>query len=104
MTGTELTKRIDGELEYFRESIDTPEKRERLRAVQNAYKCTPEKDIVKIVEDKITDLEVARLNLMGLEKATFTVKGRDNIHSIVKSPDFAKQIKRENGRFVSRDR
>ncbi|MDD3293108.1 MAG: hypothetical protein PHG20_00265 [Geobacteraceae bacterium] len=104
MTGTELTKRIDGELEYFRESIDTPEKRERLRAVQSAYKCTPEKDIVKIVEDKITDLEVARLNVMGLEKATFTVKDRDNIHSIVKSPDFAKQIKRENGRLVNRDR
>lgn len=104
LTGTELTKRIDGELEYFRESIDTPEKRERLRAVQSAYKCTPEKDIVKIVEDKITDLEVARLNLQGLEKATFTVKGRDNIHSIVKSPDFAKQIKRVNGRLISRER
>jgi hypothetical protein len=104
LTGSELTKRIDGELEYFRESIDTPEKRERLRAVQSAYKTTPEKDVVTIVEEKITDLEVARLNLKGLEKATFTVKGRDNIHSIVKSPDFAKQIKRENGRFVSRDR
>jgi hypothetical protein len=104
LTGRELTKRIDGELEYFRECIDTQEKRERLRAVQSVYKTTPEKDVVKIVEDKITDLEVARLSLMGLEKATFTVKGRDNIHSIVKSPDFAKQIKRENGRFVSRDR
>jgi hypothetical protein len=104
LTGSELTKRIDGELEYFRESIDTPEKRERLRAVQSAYKTTPEKDVVTIVEEKITDLEVARLNLKGLEKASFTVKGQDNIHSIAKSPDFAKQIKRENGRFVSRDR
>ncbi len=104
LTGSELTKRIDGELEYFRECIDTPEKRERLRAIQSDYKTIPEKDVVKIVEEKITDLEVARLSLMGLEKATFTVRGRDNIHSIVKSPDFAKQIKRENGRFVSRDR
>lgn len=74
MTGTELTKRIDGELEYFRESIDTPEKRERLRAVQSAYKCTPEKDIVKIVEDKITDLEVARLNVMCNELQTSDIK------------------------------
>lgn len=104
LTGSELTKRIDGELEYFRESIDTSEKRARLRAVQSAYKTIPEKDVVTIVEEKITDLEVARLNLIGLEKATFTVKGRDNIHSIAKSPDFAKQIKRENGRLVNRDR
>lgn len=104
LTGSELTKRIDGELEYFRVSIDTPEKRERLRAVQNIYKTIPEKDVVTIVEEKITDLEVARLSLMGLEKATFTVRGRDNIHSIAKSPDFAKQIMLENGRFVSRGR
>ena len=70
LTGSELTKRIDGELEYFREAIDTPEKRERLRVIQSVYKTTPEKDVVTIVEEKITDLEVARLNLQGLEKAT----------------------------------
>lgn len=75
-----------------------------MRAVQSDYKTTLEKDVVAIVEKKITDLEVARLNLQGLEKVTFTVRGRDNIHSIVKSPDLAKQIKREKGRFVSRER
>lgn len=104
LTGSELAKRIDGELKYFRESIATHEKRERLSATQSAYKTTPEKDVVRIVEDKITDLELARLNLKGLEKARFTVKDHDNIHAIVKSPEFSKQIKFEKGRFVSRER
>jgi len=104
LTGSELTKRIDGELEYFREAINSPEKRERLRVTQSVYKTPPEKDVVTIIEEKITDLELARLNLQGLEKASLTVNNRENIHSIVKSPDFAKQIKRENGRFCSRDR
>jgi len=104
LTGNELTKRIDGELEYFREAINSPEKRERLRVTQSVYKTPPEKDVVTIIEEKITDLELARLNLQGLEKASLTVNNRENIHSIVKSPDFAKQLKRENGRFCSRDR
>ena len=104
LTGSELTKRIDGELEYFREAINSPEKRERLRVTQSVYKTPPEKDVVTIIEEKITDLELARLNLQGLEKASLTINNRENIHSIVKSPDFSKQIKRENGRFCSRDR
>lgn len=104
LTGSELTRRIDGELEYFRESIDTPEKREHLRAAQSVYKTTPAKDVVRIVEEKITDLELARLNLKGIGKATFTVKDHDNIHAIAKSFNLAKQIKRETGRFVSRER
>lgn len=104
LTGSELTKRIDGELEYFREAINSPEKRERLRITQSVYKTPPEKDVVTIIEEKITDLERARLNLQGLEKASLTINNRENIHSIVKSPDFAKQIRRESGRFCSRDR
>ena len=101
LKGSELTKRIDEELEYFREAINSSEKRERLRITQSAYKTTPEKDVVIIIEEKITDLEFARLNLLGLEKAFFVVNNWGNIHSIIKSPDFVKQIKRENGRFCS---
>lgn len=97
-------KRIDGELEYFREAINSPEKRKRLRVTQSVYKTPPEKDVVTIIEEKITDLELARLNLQGLEKVSLSVNNRENILSIVKSPDFVKQIKRENGRFCRRDR
>lgn len=104
LTGSELTKRIDGELKYFREAVNSPEKRDRLRSTQTAYKTIPEKDIITIIEEKVNNMELARMKLKGLEKATFTINKRDNIHSIVKSPDLAKQIRFENGRFRSRDR
>lgn len=104
ITGSELNKRIDGELKYFRSVIDTPEKKERLESIQRACVNTREKSVVTIVEEKILDLETARLDLKGLEKGTFTVNSRDNIHSIVQSLDFERQVRMEKSRLMSRGR
>lgn len=43
LTGSELTKRIDREPKYFREAINSPEKRERLRVTQSISKPLPRK-------------------------------------------------------------
>ena len=99
ITGTNLSERLNGGLKYYRDSINSPEKIERLRTTQTIYKAVPEKDIVKIVGNKISNMGLARMKLKGFDKASFTIKRNDNVQSIVKSTVFIKQIKREEGRF-----
>lgn len=96
LTGEQLIKRIQAEIEHCKKSIETPAKVDALLKLEKSGKFqkplgVQNKSVIDLVHDRIGTLQAASDKLRGLERSTFKVEGV-RICTIVNSRSFQQQL------------